>query len=39
MGIVRSTYLIDETGSIQKVWKNVKVDGHVDAVLNEIKGQ
>ena len=36
MGIVRSTYLIDETGSVAKIWKNVKVDGHVEAVLAEV---
>ena len=39
MGIVRSTYLIDETGKIQKIWKNVRVDGHVSAVLSEIQGR
>ena len=36
MGIVRSTVLIDPTGSIQKVWKSVKVDGHPDAVCQAI---
>jgi peroxiredoxin Q/BCP len=33
MGIVRSTYLIDESGYIQAVWDKVRVKGHVDAVL------
>ncbi|NDC83146.1 thioredoxin-dependent thiol peroxidase [bacterium] len=34
MGIVRSTVLIDSNGIVKKYWKNVKVDGHVSAVLN-----
>lgn len=33
MGIVRSTFLIDEKGKIAAIWSKVKVDGHVDAVL------
>lgn len=33
MGIVRSTFLIDEKGKIAQVWENVRVKGHVDAVL------
>jgi peroxiredoxin Q/BCP len=33
MGIQRSTFLIDASGRIAKVWKNVKVDGHDDQVL------
>lgn len=36
MGIVRTTYLIDEKGKVAKVWKNVKVDGHVEEVLASI---
>ena len=36
MGISRSTVLIDPEGTVQKVWRNVKVDGHVDAVLKAI---
>lgn len=36
MGIVRTSYLIDEKGYVQRVWKNVKVDGHVTAVLKEV---
>lgn len=37
MGIVRSTYLIDPQGKVAKVWKNVKVDGHAEAVLAFLK--
>ena len=37
MGIVRSTYLIDPQGRIARVWSPVKVPGHADAVLEELK--
>ena len=33
MGIIRSTYLIDDSGHIQAVWDKVQVKGHVEAVL------
>ena len=33
MGIERSTFLIDQAGRIAKVWRNVKVPGHVKEVL------
>lgn len=36
LGIVRSTFLIDKEGVIRKIWRNVKVDGHTDAVLKAI---
>ncbi len=36
MGIERSTFLLDNTGKIEKEWRNVKVEGHVDEVLNYI---
>lgn len=36
MGIVRSTFLIDEKGKIQQIWRKVKVKGHVEQVLNEL---
>jgi peroxiredoxin Q/BCP len=32
MGIERSTFLVGADGAIRKIWHNVKVDGHVDAV-------
>ncbi len=38
MGVERSTFLIDETGTISKIWRKVKVPGHADAVLKEITG-
>ncbi|MCW8843981.1 MAG: peroxiredoxin [Rhodobacteraceae bacterium] len=34
MGIERSTFLIDSEGRLAKVWRKVKVDGHVEDVLN-----
>ncbi|MDB4971726.1 MAG: alkyl hydroperoxide reductase/Thiol specific antioxidant/Mal allergen [Myxococcaceae bacterium] len=36
MGIVRSTVLIDEAGVVRKVWPKVKVNGHVEAVLEAL---
>jgi peroxiredoxin Q/BCP len=36
MGIVRSTFIVTPEGLIHRVWRNVRVPGHVDAVLNEI---
>ena len=36
MGINRSTFIIDENGTIVKSWNNVKVPGHVDEILNAI---
>lgn len=37
MGIDRSTFLIDATGVIRKVWRKVRVPGHVDEVLAAVK--
>ncbi len=39
MGIERSTFLIDETGKIDRIWRKVRVKGHVDAVLAAAKGE
>lgn len=33
MGIVRTTYVIDEKGKIQNIFEKVKVKGHVDQIL------
>lgn len=38
MGIDRSTFLIDGTGTIRKIWRKVKVPGHADEVLAAAKG-
>ena len=32
-GIERSTFLIDAEGRIARIWRKVKVDGHVEEVL------
>lgn len=37
MGIERSTFLIDAQGKVRKIWRKVKVPGHVEEVLNEIQ--
>lgn len=36
MGIERTTFLINEKGIIEKIWKKVKVPGHVDEILNNL---
>lgn len=35
-GIVRSTFVIDEEGVIQKAFRNVRVKGHVEKVLETV---
>ncbi len=37
IGIERSTFLIDENGVLVKEWRKVKVKGHVEEVLDELK--
>tara|TARA_B100002051_G_C16320814_1_gene432100 strand:- start:22 stop:513 length:492 start_codon:yes stop_codon:yes gene_type:complete len=36
MGILRTTFLIDNKGKIIKIWKNVKVKDHAKEVLNKL---
>lgn len=36
MGIVRSTFLIDEQGKLAAAWRKIRVKGHVETALNEI---
>jgi peroxiredoxin Q/BCP len=38
MGIIRSTFLVGADGLIKKSYRGVKVDGHVDAILEDAKG-
>ena len=33
VGVERSTFLLDQAGRLQQEWRNVKVPGHVEAVL------
>jgi thioredoxin-dependent peroxiredoxin len=37
MGIERSTFLIDDKGILRKEWRKVKIDGHVEEVLEAVK--
>lgn len=37
MGIERATFLIDEKGKIAKIWRKVKVAGHIEDVLSAAK--
>lgn len=38
MGIVRSTFVIDEKGMLAKVYRNVKASSHVDELLADLSG-
>jgi len=38
MGLERATFLIDRDGVVRKVWRKVKVPGHVKEVLEAVKG-
>jgi peroxiredoxin Q/BCP len=37
LGIERSTFLIDATGILRREWRKVKVNGHVEEVLEAAK--
>jgi thioredoxin-dependent peroxiredoxin len=37
MGIDRSTFLIDGSGTVRRAWRQVKVPGHVEEVLQATK--
>ena len=39
MGVVRSTYLIDETGIIEKVWEKAKPDTNAAEILSYLRGE
>lgn len=36
IGVIRSTFLLDQNGTILKEWRNVKATGHAEKVLKEI---
>ena len=38
MGIIRSTFLIDENGKVERAWGNVRATGHVEEVLKALAG-
>lgn len=37
MGVVRSTFLIDKDGKLRGEWRQVKVNGHAEEVLEAVK--
>ncbi len=37
MGVERSTFIIDPDGIIRQIYRKVKVNGHVDAVIAELQ--
>jgi len=37
MGVIRSTVLIDGQGKVIRAWRNVRVPGHAEKVLAELK--
>lgn len=38
MGIERTTFIIDRTGRVAQIWPKVKVDGHIQDVLEFVVG-
>jgi peroxiredoxin Q/BCP len=37
MGIDRATFLIDKDGVVRRIWRKVKVAGHVEEVQEALK--
>ena len=37
LGVVRTTFLISPTGKIEQIWDKVKVNGHVEDVMCQLK--
>ena len=37
VGVLRSTFLLDEEGRVQRAWHNVKADGHAATVLAQLR--
>jgi thioredoxin-dependent peroxiredoxin len=37
IGVIRSTFLIDQSGKILHEWRNVKATGHAEKVLREVQ--
>ena len=38
VGVLRSTFLLDDQGRIERAWHNVKADGHATTVLAQLQG-
>ena len=39
LGIERTTFIIDEQGRIARIFPRVKVDGHIEAILAQVRAQ
>jgi thioredoxin-dependent peroxiredoxin len=39
MGVERATFLIDAKGRLTRIWRKVRVSGHVEEILKEVKSQ
>src|SRR5215213_6747498 len=39
IGVLRSTFLVDEQGRIERAWHNVKADGHATQVLDALSSK
>lgn len=39
MGILRTTFLVDETGTVSHVWAKVKPENHAQEILNALAGK
>jgi peroxiredoxin Q/BCP len=37
VGVIRSTFLLDDQGRVERAWHNVKADGHAATVLSELR--
>ena len=37
-GIERSTFLVDEDGTLERIWRRVKPDQHTGLVLEALRG-
>ena len=38
-GVIRSTFLIDAEGKLERIWPKVRVKGHVEEVLAAVRGE
>jgi peroxiredoxin Q/BCP len=37
-GIIRSSFLLDASGTVRSAWRNVKVEGHIEQILQAVQG-
>jgi thioredoxin-dependent peroxiredoxin len=37
MGVIRSTFIISPDGKISYIYRNVKIDGHVEDIISKLK--